>query len=82
MLSISHCTYSNTIRQFPQNYLLARFESGHWIMEPDLSADKGIVVALTLSLMEHSHKWNNNPAMAIMGIAPYMSENFNLNLLK
>ena len=78
MLSISHCIYSNTIRQFPQNYLLARFEAGHWIMEPDLAADKGLVVALTLSLMEHSHKWNKSPAMAIMGIGKYLNVSANL----
>ena len=73
MLSITHCTYSNTIRQMPQNYCLAvRRGGGEWIMFPDSAADKGIVVALTLSLMVHENKWSTTPTNAIVGMSPYM----------
>ena len=72
MSTIAHCPYSNTIRQMPENYLLAVHRNGAWLMEPDLAADKSLVVALTLSLMEHENKWSNSPLNAIMGIVPYI----------
>ena len=72
MSTIAHCAYSNTIRQMPENYLLAVHREGAWKMDPDLAADKGIVVALTLSLMEHGNKWSKSPENAITGMAPYM----------
>lgn len=73
MLSIIHCKYSGTIRQMPQNYCLAYHNGQHWAMEPDISADKGIVVALTLSLMVHENKWSTSPAKAICGMSPFMA---------
>ena len=73
MLALAHCTYSNTIRQMPENYCLAVHRNGAWYMEPDLAANKDIVVALTLSLMEHGNKWSKSPLNAIMGIAPYIN---------
>jgi hypothetical protein len=72
MRSIAYCDYSDTIRQMPENYLLAVHRHGAWKMDPDLAADKGLVVALTLSLMEHGNKWSKSPLGAIMGIAPYI----------
>jgi hypothetical protein len=73
MLSITHCAYSETIRQMPQNYCLAVRRNNEWVMHPDLAADKGIVVALTLSLMEHENKWSKSPAKAICGMSPFMA---------
>ena len=81
MLTVTYCTYSETIRQYPQNYVLASFRDNRWVMEPDLAADKRIVVALTLSLMEHENKRSKNGVHAIMGMAPYIDENFDLNLI-
>jgi hypothetical protein len=74
--AVQFCKYSNTIRQFPQNYCLAVFneEKKCWIMEPDLAADKGIVVALTLSLMDHSNKWSADPLHAIMDMAEHLPQ--------
>ena len=74
MIAIQYCDKSETIRQMPQNYMLAKFEHNRWVMEPDLAADRNVVVSLTLSLMEHSHKWNKNGIHAILGMSPYIGE--------
>lgn len=71
MNAVSFCSYSCTIRQFPQNYLMAYKRNGAWIMEPDLAADKTLVVALTLSLMEHKNKYGS-ACDALLGMAPHL----------
>lgn len=49
---------TNTIRQIPENYLLAQRNSGpKWVCEPDLAADKEVCVRLFLVLMEHENKY-------------------------
>lgn len=81
MITISHCTYSNTIRQFPQNYLLARFDEQKkcWLMEPDLAANKNLVVALTLSLMEYKNKYSTNPVFAMVECSSHLEDDVELS---
>ena len=73
MKALQFCQYSNTIRQWPETYCLAVFneEKKCWIMEPDLAADKDLVISLTLSLMEYANKYSPNGLHAILGMTPY-----------
>ena len=43
--------YTETIRQMPQNYMIA-IKNGAWVMSPDLAADPKIVCAVTVALLE------------------------------
>jgi hypothetical protein len=62
-----YCEYSKTIRQMPQNYLLARNDEMERCMkmDPDLSADPKLVVALTLALLDYENKYVNHPQQVI-----------------
>ena len=66
--------HQTSIRQFPQNYCLAVWDvqQNCWRMDPDLAADKQLVVALTLSLMEHSNKYTRDPMDAILGMGKHL----------
>ena len=60
-LVIIHQEGSNTIRQMPQNYLIAyRTELGqsdHWNMDADLAADPYIVQKVCLALLDFETKY-------------------------
>lgn len=66
MIQIKYCSYSNTIRQFPQNYMLAYNNGKVWLMEPDLNSDRGLVVALTLALMDFEMKYSKDSLSIIL----------------
>lgn len=57
---LSFCEYSQTIRQLPQNYLIARKSGIRWICEPDLSADKELCTRVFLELMNFDSKYCQN----------------------
>ena len=58
--NIAYCKSSDTIRQMPENYILAtRKYRGGWVMEPDLAADITFVLELTKVLMKHENKYGN-----------------------
>lgn len=57
---LSYCTYSNTIRQLPQNYLLAAFNGNVWICEPDLAADKELATKVFLELFNYESKYQKD----------------------
>jgi len=49
---------SDTIRQMPENYLLAhRTALGRWICDPDLAANKEISVAIFLELFNYESRY-------------------------
>lgn len=56
--SIFFCSYSGTIRQSPQNYLLAGIPGirHEWMLMPDCAADKLIVMAVSLALLDSNAK--------------------------
>lgn len=56
-MEVVYCAYSDTIRQMPQNYLLAHRVHRAWVNDPDLAADKGLVVKMALALMEFECKY-------------------------
>ena len=63
---ISFDAFSNTIRQMPQNYLIARrpqfYGSGAWILDPDCAANKHIVMACALALLNNDVKFGSGPS--------------------
>ena len=61
-----HFQYSegtNTLRQQPQNYMLAYWDENRkvWLMDPDAAAAPKLVVALTLSLMVDGNRFRPTP---------------------
>lgn len=50
---------SETIRQMPQNYLIAYKVNGHWICEPDLSADKELATRVFIALFYYDAKYGS-----------------------
>lgn len=48
---------SDTIRQMPQNYLIAHRENGRWICDPDLAADKELSNRVFNALFEFENKY-------------------------
>jgi hypothetical protein len=45
-MDIRYCSYSKTIRQFPQNYLLIELRDGRWHFDPDRAADGDLVMCI------------------------------------
>ena len=48
---------TETIRQMPQNYLIAHRKDKAWICEPDLAADRGLANRVFNALFEHKLKY-------------------------
>ena len=59
MSTLYFCEYSNTIRQIPENYMLAAWcdKRKHWEMNPDLASNKEFIVGLTLALTSFETKY-------------------------
>lgn len=60
-ISIKFNANTQTIRQYPQNYLIASLGPEHgsysWSMCPDLATNEKLVVATTLVLLKHQYKF-------------------------
>jgi hypothetical protein len=50
---------SETIRQMPQNYLVAHKSENRWICEPDLAADKELSMKVFKALFEYNNKYGS-----------------------
>jgi hypothetical protein len=48
---------TETLRQAPQNYLVAHREHNRWVCEPDLAADRELVNVVFNLLLEHEFKY-------------------------
>lgn len=57
MKKIVYCKFSKTLRQQPQNYLIAFLQCGRWVMDPDLAADLDVVIKTTVALMKFENKY-------------------------
>ena len=57
--TLVYSEYSETIRQAPQNYLIAHNIKGHWICEPDLAADKELATRVFIALFEFDVKYGS-----------------------
>ena len=57
---LAYCSYSNTIRQMPQNYMIAvRNENGMWLCDTDPASDKMLAVKVFLALFMHSVRYGS-----------------------
>lgn len=52
------CTYSNTLRLMPENYLIASHKGSHWQLDPDLACPLQTVLLVSAALMQHEIKWS------------------------
>lgn len=55
--------YSETLRQMPENYLIAHaddFKYKRWVCEPDLAADKAICLKVFMALLEYENKYQKD----------------------
>ena len=54
---LSYCSYSNTIRQLPQNYCIAVLRGNAWHLDADLAAHPYFVALTSVRLLEFSNKY-------------------------
>jgi len=69
MNTISYCPKSNTIRQYPQGYLIAQklFGQREWIMCPDSAVDTETVLHCTKIIHEnHSAKYGSGEDLMML----------------
>jgi hypothetical protein len=52
--------YSDTIRQMPQNYLIASKKCNRWLCEPDLEVDVNLAVIVFKSLLIYENKYETD----------------------
>ena len=50
---------TETIRQMPQNYLIAHKKGRAWVCEPDLASDKELATRVFLALFEFNNKYSD-----------------------
>lgn len=68
---IGYCKGSETIRQFPQNYLIAYYiESPFpvWVIDSDSAVSEEIVLAVQLGLITDSNKFLRDGQKVVNGI--------------
>jgi hypothetical protein len=53
--SIGYCSASETIRQMPQNYMLARKVSGVWVADCDGAVDTKVALYVAMTIHCGSH---------------------------
>lgn len=51
---------TETIRQMPENYLLAHRTFGRWVCDPDIAADQKISSAIFLELFNYESRYCRN----------------------
>lgn len=57
--TIVYCKGSDTIRQAPENYLIAKRDVGIncWVCDPDLASDTSLATAVFFTLLKYSYKY-------------------------
>jgi hypothetical protein len=68
VLVYNHAT--QTIRQMPQNYLIAQYNGFSWHSEPDLAADKELALRVYLALFDHETKYNKDGLFLLSKVTP------------
>jgi hypothetical protein len=51
---------TETIRQMPENYLLAHRTFGRWVCDPDIAANQKICTAIFLELFNYESRYCRN----------------------
>ena len=67
---LSYNEYSKTIRQLPENYLIAHKDGNKWICEPDLAANKELCARVFLELMNFESKYETNGLALLAKLTP------------
>ena len=57
--------YTDTIRQMPENYLIARRRNkyNYWIVDPDMAADQNLATEVFLALFIFDLKYESGPTV-------------------
>ena len=50
---------TDTLRQMPENYLIAFHTYGRWICEPDLKADARLVFSVFCLIFDYDYKYGS-----------------------
>ena len=50
---------SNTIRQMPENYLIAQCINNQWLCTPDLATNKELATRVFIALFDFETKYSN-----------------------
>ena len=58
-MKVIYAEGSETIRQMPENYLLAHRRDGRWLCEPDLAADRKLAVKVFKAILSYEVKYGN-----------------------
>lgn len=61
---------SNTLRQLPENYLLAHYENGSWICDPDLAAREDFAVRVFKALLKWENKYQRDGLQLLAQVTP------------
>ena len=66
---LSYSEKTNTIRQFPENYVIAGklFDHSEWICQPDLAADKQLCMIVFRHLLEYENKYQKD-GLKLLGV--------------
>lgn len=62
---LKYCDYSETIRQWPQNYMVASYHNKQWIVRPDMAVD----IEVATKVFRYFHSWEvqyNTPVSQII----------------
>ena len=83
-MKVEYDEYTNTIRQQPQNYVIAiasnTSKPSHWIIDPDSACDKDIAqTAFDLCFTHHNVKWGSGIAFANLINSTLNLNNMSLN---
>ena len=57
---LSFCAYSETIRQFPENYCIASKNGNKWILDTDLAAHPYFVAIVAIGLLNFDNSYCSN----------------------
>jgi len=67
---LGYCDYSETIRQMPENYLIAHKDGNAWKCEPDLAADKELCIKVFTELLNYESKWQTSGIELLAKLTP------------
>ena len=56
-MALQYNEYSESIRQMPENYLIAHRHNGVWLCQPDLACNQRIAVKVFKLLFKHDVKY-------------------------
>ena len=67
---LGYCDYSETIRQMPENYLIAHKDGNAWKCVPDLAANKELCIKVFTELLNHESKYQASGLELLAKLTP------------